>query len=272
MSDKINRLAVLLCGELRMWEQASTYIFDAMESRAEQVDYYFATWDKTRTFWWPEHSSEKTSRPVSADEITSKFVDRNLINYKLINQETALPRFGITMYYQSYLAKIANTCKRRYELDNNFVYDQVVELRPDIFIKNKQTHEQIRSYTDFEYAAGLVYLDNTISFPQITDFYSRLNSITNDVIANRHYYRKSVKLDNAMHTLTHWPTRMNNHWVLLDYIYARRLISVGALAELGSQIIIRPNFPKDDLNNYSESELHERFTTPWLNWQWTHDS
>jgi hypothetical protein len=270
MSAKIKKLAVLICGELRSWNRASDYIFAFAEDNALQVDYYFATWADTRDFWWPEEHSISSTRKVDPAEITSKFVDRNLINYKIINQ-AVLPRHDITFYYQSYLAKIANTLKRRHEFDNNFVYDQVMELRPDLYKPHSTTYNAMVMCNEFEYLIGTIYDSDIISFPQIGDFYNRANSFTNDVIGNRFYYTNSVKMSKFNNTLTYWPTQMNNHWVLLDYLLARRLASMvdnsNRLSEEIS-VVIRPNFPKDNLRNYSIEQLQE-YTNEWIQWQWT---
>jgi hypothetical protein len=33
-------------------------------------------------------------------------------------------------------------------------------------------------------------------------------------------------------------------------------------------VVIRPNFPKDNLRNYSIEQLQE-YTNEWIQWQWT---
>ena len=43
----MKRLAVLLVGEYRTWPISSTAIFNFFNNRAEQIDYYFVTWDKS---------------------------------------------------------------------------------------------------------------------------------------------------------------------------------------------------------------------------------
>ena len=249
--NKIDRLAILLSGDFRYWPRAAEYIFKFAENRANQVDYYFATWTTTRDYWYPQPTSIATERPVTDSDVTEKFTNRNLIAYKLVNQ---LPEYPTSNYYQSYLGNIANILKRQHELDNNFVYDQVIEIRPDLYIRDKSDTIEITHFTDFECLVEIQYTGSEkIHFPQATDFYYQTNSFGSDVMASRFYYQKSIEAA-KIEKYSHWPMIMHNHWILVDFIYARRMqhrYNNGSI----EQLAIRPNFPQDDLRKYTYQEL-----------------
>lgn len=256
---KLNRVAVLLAGDFRLWSRASEYIFAFAERQAVVVDYYFATWTTTQDYWYTTDLAMKEKRPVTEADITCEFVkhNKNLINFQLATQLTDIT---ITSnYYQSYLGKIAGIMKRRYELDNNFVYDQVFEIRPDLYI-----HDEVNApvtLTDFECLGQIDYKhsNHPMHFPQATDFYYQANSFGHDVMAERYYYQKtieSVKFNLPQYKIKHWPMIMHNHWILTDYIYARRL-QLKQLYQPNMQIALRTNFPQDDLRKYDFNQLWE---------------
>lgn len=266
--SKNNRLAVLLVGDLRLWKRAAPYIFSFAESLSDDVDYYFATWNKTRDHWWPEEKSILSIRNVTEQEIIEPFGDRRLIDLKLVDQSACISRKHLTIYYQSFLAKIANLAKNRFEFDNGFVYDQVIEVRPDLYTSYERllTPEE-RLPEDFEFVAGPEYFNNNIPYPQLNDFYSRSSSIGNDVIANRFFRNGYLYSDRFNHQYT--PSGPNNHWVLLDYLYARRMSGRGfGHYEISGQIPIRPNFPEVDLNNVHPEDM-VNWDMEWIKWQWS---
>ena len=68
----MKRLAVLLVGEYRTWPIASAAIFNFFNNRAEQIDYYFVTWNK---------SGEQF---ISDADITDYFQNKNFHVYSLL--------------------------------------------------------------------------------------------------------------------------------------------------------------------------------------------
>lgn len=220
-----------------------------MESKGHQVDYFFATWNTTRDYWYPQSFSLKTQRPVTPAEVEQIFLStgRNLAGYQLLTQ---IPEYPTSNYYQSYLAKIANILKRRYEFTNNFIYDQVFEIRPDLLIVDK--NKVIEKISNFECLIDIQY-EHDIHFPQAMDFYLQNNSFGNDVMSDRFYYQKSLEVATKFE-YNHWEAVMHNHWILVDYLYARRMqhrVRTGNVF----QIVIRTNFPPGDLTEYPEFEL-----------------
>jgi hypothetical protein len=234
MSSKINRLAVLLCGDLRTWDTTADNIFKLMESCADNVDYYFATWTTTQDFWCPQTESIKSQRTesiksqraVQEHEITDKFHGRNLIKYQLVELSKYDPAERLpTFYYQAYLSKLANIFKRRYELENNFVYDQVIELRPDLGIEFQgKPSLGMKPCREFEYSIShTFYGPEGMYLGMLSDFYYRAASFTNDIISNRcTYYHHDTPTTNYLCGLT---IVNHNHWLLFSYIYSRLLVN-----------------------------------------------
>lgn len=252
---KFNRLAVLLCGDFRAWPRASEYLFDYFEPLSDNIDYYFATWSTTRDYWWPEHKSKTTERLVTEEQLTEKFVNKNLIGYTIVDQ-SVLPRYNLTFYYQSYLALQANKLKCQHESENNFVYDQVFEIRPDLYIRHRDIVNELTPCTDNEYIVGEPFYNTDLQLEQINDFCSRSSSIGNNIISNRFFHRNNENPD----------ARINNHWLLLEYLKAN-LIPNKHCTNLGDSIPIRPNFPRDNLDNYTMDEL-KQYDREWIAYQW----
>jgi hypothetical protein len=236
MSYKEQRLAVLICGDLRTWTQAYENIFKYAEMWGEAVDYYFATWNSTQDIWIPIEGKTvhiDSKRTVTEQEIVDKFHGRNLIDCKIMDLNNFSNRM-VTFYYQAYLAKIASISKRRHELDNKFVYGQVIEIRPDlgfVFEQKQQQEECMRHCEDFEYKISHTFYGNNIKLPHLTDFYYRSNSLTSDVLGNRYWFgRAGMEYNQGQYTIN-----TNNHWLLLSYVYTRRLLDNQLMNDPGSQ-------------------------------------
>lgn len=252
---KVKKLAVLLAGDFRSWPRAAEYIFKFASNKAESVDYYFATWTTTRDYWYPQSKSITTQRTVTEQDVTDKFKELNitLIDFRLV--QPLQEHYPSSFYYQSYLANIANILKRRYELDHNFIYDQVIEIRPDLFIVS----DDDRVFNNFECLLDVVYEsdppDHKRQFPEAVDFYYQTNSFGSDIMTRRYFYHKLMEAEKiSRNAYTHWPLPMHNHWIWADYLFARRLIAIQNLPST-RQIAIRSNFPPGDLTKYTDSEL-----------------
>jgi hypothetical protein len=245
------KLAVLLCGDLRMWQKAHTSIFRHLETISADIDYYFVTWTTTQDFWYPD--PPPNPRSVLETEITSKFVNRNLIDYRLIDQNSVVPPNIISFYYVGYLSKIANILKRQHELSTGTIYDQVIELRPDLYFSlgNYQLGPKINNFE-----VGVASLFYTGKIPAIQDFYFVTNSFTNDILGNRHTYKKETRrgwdLFNRRNHTQGLLFITDNHWVYLDYINRRRMVI--KKLQWPESHIVRPNFP-DNLDNISREDI-----------------
>jgi hypothetical protein len=201
----INRLAVILTGQYRTWPVCSKYLLKFFKSKANHVDYYFVTWNTTST-WYQDHYDEP-SITVRDKDITNYF-DGNLIYYSI---EKDIPQKN-TYYRMAHLSNIAGQAKRQYEESQNFVYDQVVETRTDIYLrdypKDSIYHLPLTVLENYQYSGGrienydvhkLSLIEPTLFVP---DLYIRTNSFTHNLLSNRihHFdmrYAKKNFFDNT---------------------------------------------------------------------------
>lgn len=244
----INRLAVVLVGEFRTWKIASKYLFQFFEERANQVDYFFVTWNV----------SSQTGKliGVTDNDVVEPFVKfkQNLIEHKILEP---IGRHNSTFYNQAWLSKIGNLLKRKYEAKNNFFYDQVVETRPDVYFRR---HDSLWTFCkDFEYEGGLSYqFDSALA--GMPDVYVRTSSITSDVVADRYYYKKSKDVRNIINA-THWEFN-NHHLTLSEIFYKRKICPKSYINEMDYRLFVcvRPSFPEDlDLDSVDAIELDNMF-------------
>ena len=259
------RLAVLLNGQLRLWVKAAPYLFKYFESQSYNVDYYLASWNTTRTFWWPEEHSIHTNRPVLDTEITDIFhqYGKTLIDYQLVDQ---IKREPMTYFYFTWLSKLTNLMKRRHEWKNNFVYDQVVEVRPDLYIA--PSLPPWRPCEEYQYVSGgmALYTDKTNGHLYHNDFYYRSTSWSNDVLSNRGLNKPNDKMTFTGNSRELRDTPTDNHQLLSEWILKRKITECPSPIDYLYVFIIRPNFP-NDLNVLDREQLIT-LNDEWIKSQW----
>lgn len=210
----IKKLAVLLIGQYRSWPTVSKYMLKFFEHRAITVDYFFVTWERD----WLD-------QPVTTDKILDNF-DHYAATIKIVPNVSETNSF----YRAAYLAKQANLLKKQKELNENFIYDQVVETRHDMYLR-KNNFPWIHC-NDYEYNIGDISARDTASKINplvIPDLYIRTNSFTNDILSNR--YVKSRLLTTNMVTTFNDQSDikfLDNHHLLADYLMENRLVQIWA--------------------------------------------
>lgn len=207
----LKSLAVLLIGQYRSWPVVSNYILNFFKNRADKVDYFFVTWD---TDW--------NGNPVIKEEILQHFGSVPAI-VKILPELNEDHSF----YRAAYMSKQVNLLKRRHEIDNNFVYDQVVETRHDVYIRRNSA--PWNRCLDYEYQISeMNSRDNAekINPLVISDLYIRTNSFTNDILANRYIKSRLYTTKN----LSYFDSKIkftDNHHLLADYLMENRLTQIG---------------------------------------------
>jgi hypothetical protein len=252
----LGRIAVIITGEVRTWSITKQSIFDYVESLSDNIDYYFVSWNETTEFW--KHDSlRQIKKTVTDADIIQSFNNRNLVSYKLI----PLIETDNGYYLRAHLSKIANILKRQYELKNDFIYDQVVELRPDVYIP-KKSNVKI-ACCDFEYVVGEVYTHYQ-ELPSIPDLYLRTSSAGNDILATRNSYNRFDDIKQFKNLLVRSmdfepvPSSRDPHYILLDFIMSKRLIPLKNQSEAEQATVVRPNFP-DNFATLSIEEIRELY-------------
>lgn len=177
----ILRLAVILIGQYRTWPICSKYLLNFFEDKAEQIDYFFVTWNKTSTYFngqWSESTVD-----VTDNDITRFFGNGQKLTYKILPDIQNIH----TYYRMAYLSGEANKLKKDAESSDNFIYDQVVETRPDMYLRSypKGGLEcKWSSCQDFEYNGGeITNIGHRDLF--MPDCYLRTNSLTHDIVSQR---------------------------------------------------------------------------------------
>ena len=223
---KFDRIAVVFVGHIRTLTVClpnNRYFFNRM---GKQVDYYVVTWDEF------DYESSDYQRDDLLD--MSKKIDqgRNIEVYfgsllkgiKMISSDTLDFNKISTSEYRglwkmlnlTYLSKIGNLLKQAYEKENDFMYDQVIEMRPDI------VHDPHRKYKDTwffkckdnELVTDLCKYNMQKSDSEILigNWYWRMNSDTHNKFSKIHDF-----LINSPNTQIQKTTPF--HRVLIDYFY-----------------------------------------------------
>jgi hypothetical protein len=246
----INRLAVIISGELRTWRYCSKYLFRFFENRAKQIDYFFVTWNVS------------LGQPVSLSDITDYFYENNLVNYKILEsiKETH------TYVRQNWMAKNGNMMKKEQELNGDFIYDQVVHVRPDIYYK--KNHEDWVLCEDFRYTISDMHQDAEPYLFQINDVYIRTNSFTDDIFCQR-IFTNFTELEKYMFRFPDYNCFYNHHYILASWIKKHNLISQNQLnskhcRDFLYHIPLRSyhnftNFDQINLDNLTLNQLNEFF-------------
>jgi hypothetical protein len=177
----INRLAVILIGQYRTWPICSKYLIEFFKDKATKIDYFFVTWDTTSIYSngvWTESTIEVT------DEKITKFFDKDqTVICKVLPD---IPEIH-TYYRMAYLSLEANKLKKEFEINNNFIYDQVVETRPDMYLRSYPWGGLEYKWplcNDYEYNGGEI---SNIGHRDLfmPDCYIRTNSPTHDILSQR---------------------------------------------------------------------------------------
>lgn len=242
-NSNYNRVAVLLIGELRTWKHSSKYIINALNNVAGNVDWYLVTWDT-------DESSGESIHIVDAD-VLLPFQKNNIApaGYKI------LPTIGkqrTTFYNNAWLSKVANILKREVECSEDFVYDNVIECRVDLYLK--KNNKNLQSCQEFELIGpSSVNLNGIIAS---TDLYCRTGSYTNDILSNR--YRSRTGKNHYTLVSQVYQKFNDHHWILNQYIKSK-LLDILYVSDFVT-IPFRDNFPTDtNLDNVPITDLNNLF-------------
>ena len=223
---KFDRIAVVFVGHIRTLTVClpnNRYFFNRM---GKQVDYYVVTWDE---FDYESSDYQRDdlldmSKKVNQHRDIEVYFGSLLKGIKMISSDTLDFNKISTSEYRglwkmlnlTYLSKIGNLLKQTYEKENNFIYDQVIEMRPDI------VHNPHREYKDswfFNCKDNELVTDlckyNTLQSDSeilIGNWYWRMNSNTHNKFSKIHDF-----LINSPDTQIQKTTPF--HSVLIDYFY-----------------------------------------------------
>jgi len=150
--DKKYRVAVCLSGLFRNWDlcRASFRYWEKVHKNIS-FEYFISTWDETQYLNQDKKSKEvkKEIALVTPNHFVDDFDNGQLKSFKLINENDEVElnknnfrnirEVGVNIHWNTkkyaFLLMNVNLLKSKYELENNFIYDAVINTRPDVLIK-----------------------------------------------------------------------------------------------------------------------------------------
>jgi hypothetical protein len=186
----IERLAIIIVGEYRTWPKCSKYTLQGFQNfykLARRIDWYFVTWN------------ESGENIITNSDIVSFFDSQNvLIDHKIENVNSFDQTFLVkdnsnrqhNYYRKAHLSKIGAQLKQNTEDKNQFIYDEVIEIRPDVFYKIDKHHcrpeKVFTKENEFWSAKQHTYTEQ--GELAVSDTYQRTTSKTHNIISERINY------------------------------------------------------------------------------------
>ena len=139
----MKKIAVCISGQIRYWEE--TYpLFEYWNSLYDDIEFIFflSTW-KGKT--WLDDKGHGRSNNFLVDydyekyDFLESYIKLDISNVKIIPYEVERwDRSNIkSLSYRSYAQKKCQELRKKFEEENNFIFDLVIQTRNDIFIEKR---------------------------------------------------------------------------------------------------------------------------------------
>ena len=206
------RTAVLLYGHTRTFKQCAESLFEFF-IKPLNSDVFIHTWDVCESVTPSWHNEHKSSiERIDYDQIDKTY---NPVDCIIETQPAYVPGedtivsdnislFGYTRMFESLFK--SNELKSKYELSNNFAYDLVLKIRPDILLKTAlDTNMFIPKITDGQFLYGsnnqraidIINLCTSKTMNDVCDFYNNIKIHTRSERMFESYLRSlSVEMIN----------------------------------------------------------------------------
>lgn len=171
------KTAICFSGELRSIDKTYPILKEKLMNRFSDYDIFYHTWSDD-----PDLSKiyciEKDSRTKNI------FIENRItIPEKPIYEKNKRPEVFVQgLLRQLYCLKKCNSLKTQYEKENNFLYDVVVRIRPDILIINNSCLEKNAESWDMK---NFVYTTDHDDYHGYNDRFYFSNSENMDFLSNR---------------------------------------------------------------------------------------
>ena len=195
---KFDRIAVIFVGHVRTLRICMPHHLHFFSKMSNIVDYYVVTWNQFdyESSDYQRNSLLDISRNVIQNRDIEIYFGSFLKGVKMLDSDSV--NFRIKKYssrglekliHLTYLSKIGNELKQQYEKNNNIVYDQVIETRPDIvhfpdkknefpFSFNCNNNDLITDFSEYNLTENSEML--------IGNWYWRMNSKTHNRFSKIH--------------------------------------------------------------------------------------
>lgn len=272
MFKKFNKVAVLICGELRQYWRAAPSQFEFFSHFSDQVDYFLVTWDTSKDLHLtqlPRHLRDHNHYdPVSESQVCDVYKDINLKEFRTVSREEfyqspqtkELISSGImsNFFCRAHLAQLAGDLKRYHEKLSGEEYSLVAEIRPDLWIRSDHFYDPIllipmvplsdwQIYAPTPWRTKKIYPRGCVDVPEqvpaMDDLYFMSNSRVSDVLSDRANFRKKVNPH-------------NDHKLIYDHLESRGIFIVRDVFGTSTDVV-RPNVPEDFDFNGTGRNTHE---------------
>ena len=244
--NKIERLAVMLVGQYRTFAITHKYLFEFFKNKANRVDYYFVTWP-TSGGANTRHYEELVH--ITDDDIVKYFVNENLVRYKIVSD---IPKKH-TYYRMAYLSNVAMNLKNEFQNSYHFVYDQVVETRPDIYLRSHKQSELWQYCEPMQYGGHRIETINGHLFTN--DCYIRTDSTTYDLVSARiHVFDKEEMYRPRLSYGEKY--EYDHHGRFADWLLTNNIKNINITDYITINVVRDPKLKDVDLNLLSADELH----------------
>lgn len=213
---KKNRIAICFFGQMRLFEGINKYFSAWNENSSKYAyDFFMSSWDDFDT-----------------NRITLNFVDKVFHNE---DQITSTWEAGHTQKVAFHINSVLNL-KQKYEISNNFAYDKVITIRPDVLMDQIELEKILDTLTEINNSVSVT------TYPRIEeDGYLRLDSdlsfIYDTDVANIHAGIYSFFYLSKKFTLSNFEYREGGHWIHPFYF---REMKIPLREDNLQQFLIRP--------------------------------
>lgn len=206
----MKRIAICLSGQSRTWEYCIDSIQSFLKDDEYEIDYFIHTWDindyrpietkngEERYFYKSDLNIEKYIQFYNPKSY--KIQSFELFQKKL--EKIKIPKYhyadSVNMLNQMYSFKQSIVLKRLYERKNNFKYDIVLKVRPDLFFVYDSLRKNLELLEPFEKGKFFSYFQFDENWKDILDnpwapdlYWLFTSSEDSDIFSS--YFGKSLK-------------------------------------------------------------------------------
>lgn len=151
------RIAICFSGMVRTGPLAVPNILRFIDTLLPNVDFFMHTWDISQDKSWNLYSQamydkQLLSRPIPPIKSSYTLIDSMISNYGKEFKKIKIDHFSETSIFGKtpiplwYSWRESIKLKQQYEQENNFVYDIVVKLRPDIIFDQHRLQDAIDNF------------------------------------------------------------------------------------------------------------------------------